>query len=378
MPTTSNFGWTTPADTDYVKDGALAIRTLANGIDTSLVDLKGGTTGQILSKNSNTDLDYTWINNDQGDITNVAVTSPITGGGSSGSVTIGIDDGTTAQKGAVQLEDSTSSTSTTKAATPNSVKSAYDLANAAIPKSLIDAAGDLIVGTADNTAGRLAIGTNGYVLKSNGTTAAWAIDPTNDLVTTAGDILYATAADTLARLGIGTAGQVLKVNSGATAPEWGAASAAGFVGAYAYASASNAQSVNDSTLTMVNLDSELFDTDGFHSTSTNTPRMTIPSGKGGKYLIVGQVAIGAGSGQGAREVYIFKNASSGTPLLTNYPMPNTLQFYPTFMQVSIICNLVAGDYVQMGAVHNQGTAINIRGDGYSAGSTFLSIQYLGA
>ena len=52
MPTTTNFGWTTPADTDYVKDGALAIRTLANGIDTSLVDLKGGTTGQILSKNS--------------------------------------------------------------------------------------------------------------------------------------------------------------------------------------------------------------------------------------------------------------------------------------------------------------------------------------
>ena len=41
MPTTSNFGWTTPADTDYVKDGALAIRTLGNGIDTSLVDLKG-------------------------------------------------------------------------------------------------------------------------------------------------------------------------------------------------------------------------------------------------------------------------------------------------------------------------------------------------
>ena len=40
MPTTSNFGWTTPADTDLVKDGAAAIRTLGNGIDTSLVDLR--------------------------------------------------------------------------------------------------------------------------------------------------------------------------------------------------------------------------------------------------------------------------------------------------------------------------------------------------
>lgn len=61
MPTTSNFGWTTPADTDLVKDGALAIRTLGNGIDTSFLDLKGGTTGQVLSKASNTDLDFTWI-----------------------------------------------------------------------------------------------------------------------------------------------------------------------------------------------------------------------------------------------------------------------------------------------------------------------------
>lgn len=67
MPTTSNFGWTTPADTDLVKDGAAAIRTLGNGIDTSLVDLKGGTTGQVLSKNSNTDLDFTWVAQDDSD-----------------------------------------------------------------------------------------------------------------------------------------------------------------------------------------------------------------------------------------------------------------------------------------------------------------------
>ena len=88
MPTTSNFGWTTPADTDLVKDGALAIRTLGNGIDTSFVDLKGGTTGQILSKASNTDLDYTWINNDQGDITAVTTgnDSGLVGGASSGAV----------------------------------------------------------------------------------------------------------------------------------------------------------------------------------------------------------------------------------------------------------------------------------------------------
>jgi len=60
MANTTNFGWETPDDTDLVKDGASAIRTLGSAIDTSLVDLKGGTTGQVLAKASNTDMDFTW------------------------------------------------------------------------------------------------------------------------------------------------------------------------------------------------------------------------------------------------------------------------------------------------------------------------------
>lgn len=64
MATTTNFGWETPDDTDLVKDGAAAIRTLGSAIDTSLVDLKGGTTGQVLSKASNTDMDFSWTNAD--------------------------------------------------------------------------------------------------------------------------------------------------------------------------------------------------------------------------------------------------------------------------------------------------------------------------
>jgi len=60
MATTTNFGWETPDDTDLVKDGAAAIRTALGGVDTSFVDLKGGTTGQFLKKASNTDLDFSW------------------------------------------------------------------------------------------------------------------------------------------------------------------------------------------------------------------------------------------------------------------------------------------------------------------------------
>lgn len=89
--TTPNFGWPVPTSTDLVKDGATAIEALGDSIDASLLDLKGGTSGQVLSKNSNTDMDFIWVTDAAGDITNVSVTSPITGGGSSGSVTIGYD-----------------------------------------------------------------------------------------------------------------------------------------------------------------------------------------------------------------------------------------------------------------------------------------------
>lgn len=108
MPTTSNFGWTTPADTDLVKDGAAAIRTLGNGIDTSFLDLKGGTTDQVLAKNSNSDLDFKWV--------------------------------------------------------------AQDDSNA-IQNAIVDAKGDLISATAADTPARLAVGTNGQVLQADSTTA---------------------------------------------------------------------------------------------------------------------------------------------------------------------------------------------------------------
>lgn len=133
---TTPFNWQMPTNTDLVTDLPADFETFGQAVATSMADLLGGSSGQILSKNSNTDMDFVWINNDQGDITGVTASTPLTGGGTSGAITIGIQDASTSQKGAVQLSDSTSTTSSTVAATATAVKAAYDLAAAATPKLL--------------------------------------------------------------------------------------------------------------------------------------------------------------------------------------------------------------------------------------------------
>jgi hypothetical protein len=63
---TTNFGWQMPTATDLVTDLPADFEVFGQAVDTDFVDLLGGTTGQILSKASDTDLDFTWISDATG------------------------------------------------------------------------------------------------------------------------------------------------------------------------------------------------------------------------------------------------------------------------------------------------------------------------
>ena len=129
---TTYFGWVMPNSADLVTDLPADFNVFGQGVDTSMQYLLGGTTGQILSKTSGTNKAFTWINNDQGDITGVTAGTGISGGGTSGTVTV-----------------------------TNSMATAFTTS------------GDLIQATGSGTFARLGTGTNGQYLTTNGTTNSW-------------------------------------------------------------------------------------------------------------------------------------------------------------------------------------------------------------
>lgn len=93
---TSNFGWQMPTSTDLVTDLPADFEVFGQAVDTSLADLKGGTTGQVLKKNTNADMDFVW-SADAAGMTNPMTTTGDTIYSSSGSTPARLGIGTTGQ-----------------------------------------------------------------------------------------------------------------------------------------------------------------------------------------------------------------------------------------------------------------------------------------
>ena len=258
MATTTNYGWDTPDDTDLVKDGAAAIRTLGSSIDTTTKNLNPETT--------------------TGDISYRSATA--------------------------------------------------------------------------NTNTRLAIGSTGQVLTVAAGVPSWATPTDQTPLTTKGDVFTFSTVD--ARLGVGANGTVLTADSAETTGlKWAAPSGASFVGASAYRSTT--LSLTADTVVIVTYANESYDTSAFHSTSADTSRMTVPSGKAGKYLCIANMFATGGSSR--MIIYPYKNGSNvgGSPNWS-YVFDNRGYGNAGAMTGSWVMDLAVADYVEVGLYSVTNTA----------------------
>jgi hypothetical protein len=186
-------------------------------------------------------------------------------------------------------------------------------------------------------------------------------------MTTTGDTIYSSSGSTPARLGIGSTGQVLTVAGGV--PSWAAPAAAGYVGVGLRNEV--AQTTSTGTAKTIDFTSESWDTDAFHDNSVNPSRITIPSGKGGKYLFTA-FCLWEPNGTGRRIIRIMKNGSTGVALSFIAPSNNYAG-----NEISQIIEVAAGDYYILQIVQNSGGNLDTYPD-FGPGGIIFQATYLGA
>ena len=113
---------------------------------------------------------------------------------------------------------------------------------------------------------------------------------------------------------------------------------------------------------------ESFDTDTFHDTSTNTSRVTIPSGKGGYYRFSGIINFAQNS-TGSRLVRVHKNGSNIVWVAWNAGKTGNNETGVVFCHT---LNAAAADYFELFVKQESGDALNV-----TANSSW-DVQYLGA
>jgi hypothetical protein len=141
------------------------------------------------------------------------------------------------------------------------------------------------------------------------------------------------------------------------------------------------QTLTNGAYTIVALNAEEYDTDGFHDNSTNNSRLTVPLGLAGYYHVFGAVSIESGSNQ--RTLIVCKNATDieggtdfGDILVPAGENAGAGQVHFTFNTVR---PLEVGDFIEMAVFQNSGGALDLD-IGSEAGDYVpsLGMHYLGA
>ena len=186
--------------------------------------------------------------------------------------------------------------------------------------------------------------------------------------TTLGDLAYrSSTANTNTRLAIGTTGQVLTVSGGV--PTWAAAPASTVNFNGVVVKNNSSQTLANTTATVLTWDLEYFDTNSYHSTTTNTSRLTVPST--GYYFVYAKLRWQANA-TGYRYMYFTKNGTQIQQDYLNYPDQNNA----FTLYYGVVTSATANDYLEVYAAQNSGGNLSVRGD--DDGGSLFGAYYLGA
>jgi len=198
-------------------------------------------------------------------------------------------------------------------------------------------------------------------LNNNGDTDYGAVigfDPTTDDI---GEPSVS-ATDTLANLAC-NAGEIAKWNGSAwaCATDGGGGSGAE-ISASIYRSTS--QSIPNASWTPVSWTSELFDNGDMADLGSQSSRITIPAGHGGRYIVSAQVGYAANATNG-RWIQLYKNGSGVANTYCNTPASASLGGNQA-VSCSWVVDVAAADYLEIHTYQNSGGALNLQSGSFTA------------